>query len=477
MLFRNAPIKRKILWVIMLTSSAILFLTFSSYFIYELVTFKQNAINFLTIQAKIIASNSTAALAFQSPEEGNEILSALRADPHISVAVLYDNEGEVFSSYPLHYGAEVLTAIPATRTSRFDDSHLIFFEPVFENEQTRLGTLYIKSDMDGLYERLRLYSTIAAIIIALAFIVAYVLSRTLQRSISSPVLALAETAKVVSERKDYTVRAIKMGDDEVGLLTEAFNQMLGEIQQQTREISTFNQKLEETIAQRTADLEIANKELEAFSYSVSHDLRAPLRSINGFARIMEEDYGNALDDEGLATLRTIMRNGERMGRLIDDLLGFSRLGKQSLTKSALDMTAMATEIADELKVEYGVHHSIHIEPLPTAYGDSSMLRQVMQNLISNALKYSMKKEKAIIEIGSYREDTTTIYFVKDNGAGFDMRYYDKLFGVFQRLHNLTEFEGTGVGLALVQRIINKHGGRIWAEGKPNAGATFYFSLT
>jgi signal transduction histidine kinase len=475
MSLRNAPIKRKILRVIMLTSGAILILTFTSYFIYEFITFRQTAVRTLSVQAKIIASNSTAALAFESSDEGYAILSALKADRHIVVAALYNKEGKVFSYYPPGYSQRELPRIENQPSYSFEDRHLVFFEPVIEDDRV-LGMLYLKSDMDALYERLGLYATIAAIIITASVAVAYFLSRRLQRTITDPVLALAETARAVSERKDYSVRAKRAGDDEVGLLTDAFNQMLSEIQDQNLKIQEFNQNLETTIKQRTQDLEIVNKELEAFSYSVSHDLRAPLRSINGFARILLEDYGHVLDRDGMSTLDTIIRNGERMGQLIDDLLAFSQLGRKNVAKVNLDMNQIASTVAEELKGHYENRSEVLIKPLPPIAGDSSMIRQVMQNLISNALKYSLKKEKAIIEIGAYSSGNENTYFVKDNGAGFNMKYYDKLFGVFQRLHNSSEFEGTGVGLALVHRIITKHGGRIWAEGKENEGATFYFSL-
>jgi signal transduction histidine kinase len=459
----------------MLTSGAILVLTFTSYFIYEFITFRQTAVRSLSVQAKIIASNSTAALAFESPEEGNTILSALKADRHIVVAALYNKEGKVFSYYPPEYSAEKLPSLAKQPNYAFEDRHLVFFESVVEGDRV-LGTLYLKSDMDALYERLGLYATIAGLIITASFAVAYFLSRRLQRSITDPVLELAETARAVSERKDYGVRANRTGDDEVGLLTDAFNQMLSEIEDQNQKIQLFNQNLETTIKQRTQDLEIANKELEAFSYSVSHDLRAPVRSINGFARILLEDYGQVLDGDGLNTLNTIIRNGERMGQLIDDLLAFSQLGRKNVAKVSLDMNNIASSVAEDLKGQYGNRGEVVIKPLPPIDGDSSMIRQVMQNLISNALKYSLKKEKAFVEIGAYSNRGENIYFVKDNGAGFNMKYYDKLFGVFQRLHNSSEFEGTGVGLALVHRIVTKHGGRIWAEAEENKGATFYFSL-
>jgi light-regulated signal transduction histidine kinase (bacteriophytochrome) len=269
---------------------------------------------------------------------------------------------------------------------------------------------------------------------------------------------------------------MKLSNDELGLLTDAFNQMLTEIQEQNKQIVSFNQKLETTIVERTKELEVTNKELEAFSYSVSHDLRSPLRSIDGYSRILLEDYGAKLDDEGKRILHVIMRNAIRMGQLIDDLLAFSRIGKQSLTKVNLNLESIVVSVVEEIKSLNVKQVTVNLLPILPALGDSSMLKQVVTNLISNAVKYSLKKNDPTIEIGSYSDKKFNVYYIKDNGAGFDMRYYDKLFGVFQRLHNSNEFEGTGVGLALVQRIITKHGGKVWAEAKVDEGATFYFSL-
>jgi signal transduction histidine kinase len=475
-MLRNVPIKRKILWVIILTSIAVLLVTFFSYFIYEVITFRQSAVHQLSTSAKIISSNSTAALAFESEPDAREILTALKADQHVVAAALYRQDGSLFA----YYAADSLQKpFPSTLLleagHRFEDSSLIVLEPVVQKGHT-LGTLYLKSDMNAMYERLKLYATIAAAVGTFSLIVAYLISMQLQRSISNPVLALTETAKAVSERKDYTVRATKAGNDEIGFLTEAFNQMLSEIQEQNARIQRFNQELEQKVHERTQDLEAVNKELEAFSYSVSHDLRAPLRSVIGFASILQEDYAKVMDEHGLRSLETIMRNGHRMGQLIDDLLAFSRLGKQTITRIDLDMNLLTQNVTDELAGQYRVDAEVHIHPLPNARGDSGMLRQVMQNLISNALKYSMKKDKPVVEIGAFNENGCNVYYVKDNGAGFNMKYYDKLFGVFQRLHGTNEFEGTGVGLALVHRVILRHNGEIWAEGKENEGATFFFSL-
>jgi len=224
-------------------------------------------------------------------------------------------------------------------------------------------------------------------------------------------------------------------------------------------------------------LEAANKELEAFTYSVSHDLRAPLRAIYGYSQILKEDNYNALDDEGKKNLESILRNSKQMETLIDDLLTFSRLGRKELSTSMLNMDNLVKDICNELILD-GVKNKIELKTskLPAAEGDYTLIRQVWTNLISNAIKFSNSKPEIKIEIGAKPNAEKNVYYIKDNGAGFNMRFYDKLFGVFQRLHSKAEFEGTGVGLAIVKRIINKHNGEIWAESKVNEGACFYFSL-
>jgi signal transduction histidine kinase len=234
------------------------------------------------------------------------------------------------------------------------------------------------------------------------------------------------------------------------------------------------QQLEQRVAERTAALDAAYKELESFSYSVSHDLRAPLRAVDGFARMLEEDYGARLDDEGRRLLGVVRSSSQRMSQLIDDLLAFSRVGRQSLGKRHVDMTALAREVVAVLT--HGAPASIDLFPLPPAMADGTLLRQVWVNLVDNALKYSGKRPDARVEIGGREEPGRLVYWVRDNGVGFDMRYAEKLFGVFQRLHGADEFPGTGVGLAIVQRVVARHGGSVWAEARPGEGACFYFSL-
>ncbi len=236
-------------------------------------------------------------------------------------------------------------------------------------------------------------------------------------------------------------------------------------------------ELESRVHQRTAELEVANKELEAFTYSVSHDLRAPLRAIDGFSRKVVMGYADKLDDEGRRLLQVVRDNAQKMGKLIDDLLAFSRMGRREIALQPLDMNAIVEGVAGELRAaEPQRAIEFAFSPMPRAWGDAAMLRQVWLNLIANAIKFSGRRQVARIEIGGRVEGKEVEYWVKDNGAGFDMQYADKLFGVFQRLHRQDEFEGTGVGLAIAQRVLHRHKGRIWGEGKPDAGATFRFAL-
>ncbi len=237
-------------------------------------------------------------------------------------------------------------------------------------------------------------------------------------------------------------------------------------------------KLNKSLVGKNDQLESKNKELESFSYSVSHDLRAPLRAIDGFANILKTDYGDKIDAEGLRLIDIVCGNSRRMGQLIDDLLAFSRLSRKDLSDNKINMQVMVRSVMENMKINVPSNKLIEVQfdDMPNVTGDNSLLEQVWVNLVSNAIKYSNKQEQIKIKIGSYRENDEQIFFVQDNGVGFDMKYYGKLFGVFQRLHSNEEFEGTGVGLAIVHRVITRHGGRVWADAKLNEGSTFYFSL-
>lgn len=286
-----------------------------------------------------------------------------------------------------------------------------------------------------------------------------------------------KTLKTIKFKDQVKSMSLKNVEDLVGVHSSKLN-YYGQLKEQMEKVHLLNQELEKKVLERTAQLEAANRDLESFSYSVSHDLRAPLRAIDGFSRIILEDYSYKIDGEGQRYLNIIRYNTQRMGQLIDDLLAFSRLGRKQTEKSQVNMHELAQTAFEEAFLEKREGNSVIFElsPLPIIYGDRNMLRQVMLNLFSNALKFTRYKEKALIQVGYQIEEEEIIYYIADNGVGFDMQYSDKLFSVFQRLHSTEEFEGTGVGLAIVQRIIQRHGGRTWAKSKPNQGATFYFAL-
>jgi PAS domain S-box-containing protein len=280
-------------------------------------------------------------------------------------------------------------------------------------------------------------------------------------------------------RPDGEVRALlthgKVILDDAGRPTRVVGVMQDVTERRRAEeaVRELNRKLQDGMDELAA----ANKELEGFSYSVSHDLRAPLRAIDGFSRMVIEDCASKLDEKGNRYLGIIRSNTQRMGQLIDDLLAFSRMGRKPVVPSPIDMESLArTAYAEITAIHPGRRIDFRLGELPPAHGDVSMMRQVFANLIANAVKYSRDRDPAVIEVSGRAEGAETVYAVRDNGVGFEMEYANKLFGVFQRLHSAKDFEGTGVGLALVQRIVQRHGGRVWGEGKVNEGAVFSFAL-
>ncbi len=292
----------------------------------------------------------------------------------------------------------------------------------------------------------------------------------------SVVVDITERKQVEEELEKHRNHLEEM----VGIRTAELDKRISEVEQLNSAMVNLMEDLRvsnDSLVTRTQQLVEANKELDAFAYSVSHDLRAPLRAIDGFSQMLTEDYGDKLDEGGQHQLDVIQNSARQMGQLIDDLLAFSRLGRRELKMSNINIQSLAEEVFEQQQIsETERTTQLAVEELPQAIGDRAMIREVLVNLFSNALKYSASQDSSFIGVAGRVEGDESIYSVKDNGVGFDMKYADKLFQVFQRLHSTEEFEGTGIGLALVQRIVHRHGGRVWAEGKVDEGATFYFSL-
>ncbi|MGH9750574.1 MAG: sensor histidine kinase [Candidatus Polarisedimenticolia bacterium] len=477
-LLRDLPIRKRLVAIGVLSGAAVAVLLCVALAIHAVTTFRAGMIRGLTVQAGTLGYNLLTALLFDDRESAEKTLEALAADPHVIRAGLYGGDGTLFAIYRRSTGFP--EAPPGVRSgppagARFESDRLILSRPIEFNGQ-RIGHLVLESDLEELHGLMLRSARTMAILLAAAVGLSFVVASRLQRRISVPLLELARIAKVVSVEKDYSVRAPRGGKDEIGILSGAFNDMLDQIRLRENELREANERLEERVAARTAQLESANKELEAFSYSVSHDLRAPLRHIAGFADMLRQRLAES-DEPARRFLDKIIAAARRMGDLIDHLLVFSRMGRSDLQPTRVDLAAIAADVLRDLRAEtQGRPIDWQIAPLPVVRGDPAMLRLVLVNLLSNAVKYTGTRPHGRIEIGAARQGNEIIVHVRDNGVGFDMAYAHKLFGVFQRLHRSEEFEGTGIGLANVRRIINRHGGRTWAEGAVDAGATFYFSL-
>jgi len=426
--------------------------------------------------SKLIADRSNAALAFDDIQLANQNLDTLSALPNIVTACIYDKDGNLFADYHRIAAPTRECALQSSSAAApVDDSAIYLYESVMLDESV-IGTMFIHSDLSRVY-RQRNHAVISALLIFfLAGLAAYGISSRLQRVISAPVRELSIVAKQVADQHNYQVRAAKHSDDELGLLVDAFNEMLETIDIQNRSLTNSRDQLESLVEKRTSELQSSNKELEAFCYSVSHDLRAPLRGISGFSQILLEDYREVLDHNGKDYLNRVVSSANRMGDLIDELLSLSRVSRCALNPESINMSELTLKVVDEL--QQGAEHTMQIDVQPdiTAYGDPTLIRSVLDNLIGNALKYSSKKDAGRVEFGQSQQDGQTVYWVCDNGVGFDMQYADKLFSPFQRLHGAEEFEGTGVGLATVARVVRRHGGKVWARSEIDQGACFYFTL-
>jgi signal transduction histidine kinase len=496
-LLRNASIRKKLVAIIMVTSGAALIVAFAALIVSDQIRFRADLSTDLETLALILAENSTAALSFSDPDAAAETLGALHSKPNILTACVYDQHG-IFAVY-LRPDSSASCPPQGGPPGVYDgDDALAVFEPILLDNQ-RIGDIYVRSDLEQISDRLYLQLTTSFVVLLGAVIVAFLMSSSLQRIISRPISSLAQTMQTVSNQEDYTVRGVKEANDELGALVESFNSMLAQIEERDAQLRAAKTELEFRVDERTEELQQqlhetrrtqeelekvnedllqSNRELDDFAYIASHDLKEPLRGIYSYSAFLLEDYGDKLDAEAKARLQTLQRLSQRMETLIDTLLHYSRVGRLDLALELVDLNTVLNEVLESLRVqltETGVEVRAPSR-LPHEYCDRTRAGEVFLNLISNAIKYNDKPQKWI-EIGFNTRDNEKVYYVRDNGIGIPTKHQEAIFRIFKRLHGRDKFGGgTGAGLTIVRKIIERHGGTLWVESVEGEGTTFFFTL-
>lgn len=627
---RNIPIKRKLTLVVMMTSSTALVLACAALFLYQFKTFQNTLEQELETLARIIGANSTAVVNLQLQSDANEVLSALKENQHLVGACIYLEDGSRFAEYVRPGAKPDFDAKPRPDGHYGSRDHLTYFGPILDEKseagaKRRIGTISLQSDFIGLRESLNLYGGIVALVLLASILGALMLTARLQRFISEPILALADAARAVSERKDYSVRAAKTSADELGVFTEAFNHMLAQIQEQDAALHKANEELEKRVHERTQELESqiaerkraeealsvsevrfrslvqsandaivladwqariiswnqgarnmfgyeerevlgqplsrimperyreshrqglerfrttgethvigktvelhglrkngsefplelnlstwktsegtffsgiirniterkqaeqklaqqaqelarSNSELEQFAYVASHDLQEPLRMVANYTQLLARRYKDKLDPTAHEFIAFAVDGANRMQRLINDLLDYSRVGTRGKEFTATDCSSvLGHAIANLGGAIESARALVTNDDLPVVQADAGQLMQLFQNLIGNAVKFH-GQDPPRVHVSAQSRAGEWLFAVRDNGIGIEPEYAERIFVIFQRLHGFSEYPGTGIGLSICKKIVERHGGRIWVESKPGAGSTFYFTI-
>jgi len=515
MRLHNTPIKRKLTLVILLTSGVALFLAYVAFVAVELISSRGSMVRDLQILADVAAINTTAALSFQNPSDATEVLNALSAEPQILGAWLYEENGSLFASYHKNVGPVGLDAkIPPEFSSlnhgnpgegtsaksssdhSFTGKYLLLCRPIMLN-QRYLGSICLQASLGELYSRLRLYAGIVLLSLVGSLMGAFAISSSLRRSVADPILGLASTARLIASNGNYSLRVLKQSNDEIGLFTDDFNQMLAAIEeresalhkgtlelkeqigariQAEEKLKSLNEELELRVTERTQELMRSNEELEQFAYVASHDLQEPLRMVGSYMQIIESRYQGKLDADADKFIGFAVDGAKRMQALIRGLLAYSRVGARGKrTEAACCEELIQSAIADLKLAAEECGAIITHDPLPTINADPTQIVQLFQNLLSNALKFH-GKEPPRVHVSASRSDRVWTFSIKDNGIGIDPTFFERIFIIFQRLHARKEYPGTGIGLAVCKKIIERHGGKIWVESEPGQGTTFFFTI-
>jgi signal transduction histidine kinase len=502
LLVQNMAIRNKLITIVMLTCLTTLLLVGSAFVFWQWTDLRNNMIESILTEAQITANNCQAALSFDSVKDAEVTLKALKANSSIVFGCVYKKDGEVFVSYARTETDKARLATEVKEKSYgFSGGLLTVFEPILLDNEA-IGTICLRCDLSPMYAALKRNAGNTAAVLLLATLAAYFISSRLQRIISGPILSLAQVAQNVSDKRDYSMRATKQSNDEVGLLIDAFNEMLEQIQQRDSELVKAKGELEARVRERTAELTGANKQLTAeigerekaehkqeqllkelesvnqelkdFAYIASHDLKAPLRAIKTLADWISTDYADKLDQDGQEQLKLLRQRVDRMHNLIDGILQYSRVGRVRENITTVDLDKLLPEIIDILAPPAHIKITVETE-LPAVKCEETRITQVFQNLLSNAVKY-MDKPEGLIKVGCAEDDEFWKFSIADNGPGIERKHWERIFKIFQTLAPRDEFESTGIGLTVVKKIVELYSGRIWLESEFGQGTTFFFTF-
>jgi signal transduction histidine kinase len=467
-------------WMNVLASGIALMLVYASFLAYNLYSLREAAIENLSGEAQIVGANSISAIVFDDRASAETTLSALSNSSDIVAAAIYTDGDAPFAQYPANPSISVERR-PMEKSGAFEhwaSGADILIASRIEFQGKPVGTVYLQAHLKGLRRQAIQSGAIAGVILLISLAVALLVGTVFRRTLAQPIVSLSNTARLVSRYRDYSLRFTPdRSYNELASLTEAFNGMLAEIQRRDEALEQAKASLELRVEERTAQLQAANRELEAFSYTVAHDLRGPLQSINNICFLLQQKNRAELGEDTAPMLAQLGASAKVMSIMIDDLLDLSRSTSLPLRSKQVDLSLLAVSILERLAVEQPARKvETSIQKKCQVIADPGLMQVVLQNLLRNAWKFTGRTENARIEFGCTRQDKVTVYYIRDNGAGFDQRYSDKLFKPFQRLHATSDFPGTGIGLATVEKIIRRHHGEVWAEGEVDKGATFYFTL-
>jgi signal transduction histidine kinase len=483
--FLDLPVRTKLLWIMLLSSGIALTLSMIAYVIYDSREYTDQRIRELITQAAVFGNINTAALIFNDPKSSTEYLATLSLRPQITAAAIYNANGKLFSIYTKS-GIRYSFPSPQPSGYRVYDDEIDVYHRIEQNGEP-IGTIYLHANIELLTRVLHILS-ILLVLMPISLGLNLWFSNKLQSIISMPILEISSVANAIMKQKNYGLRTKQYHADEIGILSDAFNQMLAQIQERDTSLNISNIKLQKEINGRkqaqdalnkyVQELARSNAELEQFAYVSSHDLQEPLRMVASYTQLLEKRYANHFDEKGKLFMHYIIDGAKRMQELIDDLLMFSRIGTYAKELQSISLEK-PLEIAlrnldatiKESKAQIHYHR-----PLPAVLGDTTQLIQLFQNLISNAIKFRKKNESIRIEISARKLNDFWQVTVKDNGIGIEQEHFDRIFVIFQRLHARTEYPGSGIGLAICKKIVERHGGTIWLESELGIGTTFHFTL-